>query len=178
MSVFVWFLSAAMAAEIGGVQIPDTATVGGAPVVLNGVGLREKLSIDVYAGALYLPERTQSAEQAIAADVPKRISMTFLYDQGVRKDQLVDQFEESFGKQGNVAQAERQQLYGWLSDVKKGDVIQFDYVPGTGTTVTVRGEAKGTLPGKDFMSAVWTMYLGDNPPTPALKRGMLGNVKA
>jgi hypothetical protein len=49
-----------------------------------------------------------------------------------------------------------------------------DYVPGTGTTVTVKGAKKGTIAGADFMKALWSVYLGANPPTAKLKSGLLG----
>ena len=47
-------------------------------------------------------------------------------------------------------------------------------MPGTSTTVTVRGKKKGTIAGEDFMRALWAIYLGSAPPNKALKRGMLG----
>lgn len=50
----------------------------------------------------------------------------------------------------------------------------FDYVPGTGTTVTIGGQAKGTIPGADFMRALWGIWLGDQPADAKLKAGMLG----
>ena len=61
-----------------------------------------------------------------------------------------------------------------MQSVHKGDVVVLDYKPGTGTTVSFNGSAKGTLPGADLMRAIWTIYLGDNPPTNGLKKGMLG----
>lgn len=165
-------LALAQARDIAGVSIPDTATVGGQAVVLNGVGLREKYYIDVYVGALYLPARTRSAADAISSDVPKRITMHFIYKQ-VTKAQLEETFGEGFAKvvppAGTAAQ-----LYALLSDVKAGDEIQLDYAPGQGTTVTVRGKARGSIPGKEFMVALWTVFLGTSPPTAALKAGMLG----
>ena len=41
-------LSPAHAATLAGVTLADTATVGGQPVVLNGMGLREKYFLDIY----------------------------------------------------------------------------------------------------------------------------------
>jgi hypothetical protein len=50
--------------------------------------------------------------------------------------------------------------------------VRFDYVPGAGTSV--KGQLKGTIPGADFMRGLWSVYLGPNPPTKALKSGMMG----
>ena len=165
-------LALAQAREIAGVTIPDTAAVGGQTLQLNGVGLREKYYIDIYVGALYLPSKTKSGSEAISKDVAKRITMHFIYKQ-VTKDQLVETFSEGFAKTAPPA-GTPDQLYGMLSDVKSGDEILLDYAPGTGTTVTVRGKSRGTIPGKDFMTALWTVFLGTSPPTAALKAGMLG----
>ncbi len=170
--MFLLLLALAQARDIAGVSMPDTATVGGQPVVLNGVGLREKYYIDVYVGALYLPTPTRSGADAIANDVSKRITMHFLYKQ-VTKAQLQETFAEGFAKTAAPA-GTPETLYGFLSDVKSGDELQLEYVPGQGTTVTVRGKVRGTVPGKEFMVALWTVFLGTSPPTAALKAGMLG----
>ncbi len=48
------------------------------------------------------------------------------------------------------------------------------YTPGTGTEVAVKGKLKGTIPGKDFMEALFSIWFGKNPPSGDLKKGMLG----
>lgn len=165
----------APAATLAGVTLPDTATVGGQSLVLNGVGLREKFFFDIYVGGLYLPAKTTSASEAIDQDVPKRIVMHFMYSE-VTAAQLVEAYVEGTAKNpAAVAQAENlKKLHGWMEAVHPGDEVVLDYVPGAGTTVTVKGTVKGTIPGADFMKVLWAVYLGPNPPTGALKSGMLG----
>jgi hypothetical protein len=168
-------LSRADAAELAGVTVPDTATVGGSTLVLNGLGLREKFYFDIYVGALYLPAKTTSGASAISQDVPKRLTMTFIYS-AVTKAQLCEAYDEHLADMADASAVKDRfaTLEGYLSDVVAGDVIGFDYVPGTGTTVTVKGVNKGTIAGKDFMEALWNVYLGNEPPTAKLKAGMLG----
>ena len=48
------------------------------------------------------------------------------------------------------------------------------YVPGTRTTVAVRGTDKVTIPGLPFAQLVFSMWFGPKPPSEALKKGMLG----
>jgi hypothetical protein len=153
--------------------VPDSVTVGGQAVVLNGLGLREKYYIDVYVGALYLAKKTRSGSEAIASDAPKRIAMHFLYDK-VSKDQLVETLREGFGHAPAAPAGTLDQLCGYMADVKAGDVVAFDYAPGAGTAVSVKGKVRGTIPGKDFMVSLWTVFLGTSPPTARLKAGMLG----
>ena len=164
-------LSWSLAGQLAGVSFPDTVSVGGKSLALNGLGLREKYFIDVYVGALYLPAKTGSANQAIQGDVPTRIEMHFLYEK-VTAEQLNETWDEGFAKAGTTQGLA--QLKGMMRDVKAGDRIVMEYVPGTGTSVTVAGQAMGTIAGVDFMKALWTVYLGSSPPTEKLKKGMLG----
>jgi hypothetical protein len=169
------WLVTAEARELAGVGVPDTATVGGQALVLNGMGLREKFYFDIYVGSLYLPAKTTSSSAAITQDVCKRLSMTFLYA-AVSKAQLAEAYDEALPHLANSAavKARFDILKSYLSDVVAGDVITFDYVPGTGTTVVVKGSTRGTITGKDFMEALWAVYLGTHPPTAKLKSGLLG----
>ena len=168
-------LNFATPAQLAGVTVPNSATVGGQQVVLNGIGLREKFFIDVYVGALYLPSKTSNATQAISQDVPKRIVMHFIYDE-VTAAQLNETWNEGFAKVpgGSGMKAKVQKLCGMMATVHAGDEIILDYAPGTGTTVTVKGQNRGTIAGADFMRALWGVYLGSVPPTEKLKKGMLG----
>lgn len=175
LSLLTALTSPAHAGELAGVTMPDTATVGGKALVLNGMGLREKYFIDVYVGGLYAPAQSTDATTLINDDVPKRILMHFVYSEvGVAK--LTGAFDEGFDSVGaKTSQAAGlTELNGMMETVNQGDTIVLDYVPGTGTTVTVKGVKKGTITGVDFMKALWGVYLGPSPPTGALKKGMLG----
>ena len=163
------------AGELAGVTMADSATVGGKALVLNGMGLREKYTIDVYVGGLYLPSKTTSGTRAIQDDVAKRIAMHFIYKE-VTAEQMAETFREGLEKIGNppALEARMQRLEGMLTDVHKGDVVTLDYVPGSGITLSINASAKGTIEGADFMQAIWGIYLGPNPASSKLKAGMLG----
>lgn len=165
----------AQAGSLGGVTLPDQATVAGQPVVLNGLGLRTKYFLSIYVGALYLPKKTTSAKEAIEIDAPKRIEMAFIYSQ-VTQQQLIDTWNEGVAKNPDAAALRDRfdQLNGMMETVNSGDHIVLDYAPGKGTTVTVKGKVKGTIPGADFMKALFAIFIGDDPPTTRLKNGMLG----
>ncbi len=54
-------------------------------------------------------------------------------------------------------------------------LIGSEYVGGGFVTVMVRGEAKGTLPGKEFADALWKAWIGPKPgPGEGFKRALLG----
>lgn len=167
--------SLAFAGSLAGVTLPDSATVAGAPLVLNGMGLREKYFIDVYVGGLYLPSKTSDANKAINDDVAKRVVMHFIYGK-VTKEQVVETFMEGFGDKATGPQkANVDKLIAVVpAEIVKGEELTLDYAPGVGTSLSFKGKTLVTVPGTDFMKMVWTVYLGPKPPTEALKSGLLG----
>lgn len=180
LSVFLLSLSlvgAAGAATVGGVDVPDTATVADTPLVLNGAGVRSKFIFKIYAGALYLPQKSSDPAAIVAHAGPDRILMHMIYD-GVTKDQFADAWYEDFNANNPDTYASLReqvvQFASWFTDSKKGDVITMDYVPGTGTQVSWNGALRGTIPGEAFHKALLNVYMGPNPPTSSLKEGMLG----
>ncbi len=167
----------AWAGELAGVKVPDTVTVDGAKLVLNGMGLRKKLFIKVYLGALYLPEKSSDAAAIIAADEPKQMLMHFIYKE-VDKGKLNEAWEEGFEANSAAEMAALKDrldtFMSWWSDMRKGDEAVMTYVPGTGTTVTIKGEDKGVIEGLDFARALFAVWLGEKPADKGLKEGMLG----
>lgn len=163
------------AGELAGVTLPDTITSGGQTLVLNGVGLREKYFIDVYVGGLYLPSKSSSPDQIINLDAPKRVVMHFIYSK-VTKDQMMETLQEGVAKYPQFASLKPQmdQFAGLMTDVAKGDQVIYDYQPGKGTSVIIRGKEMGTVPGVDFMKLVFSIYVGSSPANEKLKQGMLG----
>lgn len=169
-------LPLALAGSLGGVSLPDTDTVAGRPVKLNGMGLREKFYVDVYVGGLYLATPTKDAAKAVATDEAKKIVMAFVYD-GVTKEQLVETWAEGFALSPSAAaqKANIDRFYAMMpATIGKGEQIVLEYAPGAGTTVRVKGKTAGTIAGADFMKMLWGVFLGSKPPTADLKKGMLG----
>ncbi len=169
-------ITSASARELAGVTLPDTVEVAGTQLVLNGAGLREFLWIDIYVGGLYLPAKTADAKAAINPDVPKRITMDFLYKR-VSADKMVEVFRDGRALQSGIedlapqyAELERIMAH----DAVAGDKIIIDYVPGKGTTITTNGQLRATLESVKFMRSLWSIFLGDPPVNETLKKGLLG----
>lgn len=164
------------AAELAGVTMAGTAEAGGQKLVLNGMGLREKFFIDVYVAGLYLPSKVRSGEAVLAADTPRRLVMHFTYD--VSKDQVCDAWKESLESNRPRASAALKKdfdtLCSHMADMADGEEMVFTYVPGEGTAVEVKGETRGTLPGKEFADALFASWIGEHPATGKLKKGLLG----
>lgn len=170
-------VSSAFALEIEGIQIPETVAVADTELVLNGAGVRSKLWIEVYVGALYLPGKADTAEAILQQDGPRRVAMHMLYD--VDRGKLVDAWNDGF-KNNNSAEVNRtiaeriERFNAFFVDTKEGDIIMLDYVPDEGTYVVINGKVMGPIEGKDFNDAMLNIWLGPKPPSRDLKSGMLG----
>lgn len=134
------------AREIAGVSVPETVTLPGetAPLVLNGAGVRGKVLVKVYVGALYLPQPDTRAEAILDSPAPKSVRLYFVYRE-VNTAQLVEVSNESFAANHTTEELQRlaprlEQFNRLLRTVHRGDVIRFDYLPREGTQVWLNQE--------------------------------------
>lgn len=169
-----------LAVKFGDRQFPDTVTLPGTEkaLQLNGIGYRKKFFIKVYIGALYLENKVNSREAVLAQNGPNRVLMHFVYGE-VSGEKLANGWNEGF-----EANRSEEQLAGlrerinafnaMFPTVHENDVIMLDYIPGTGTRVTIKGEEKGVIAGEDFNKALLDIWLGEEPADGGLKDAMLG----
>jgi hypothetical protein len=167
----------ALAREVAGVQFPDTVSVGGQELRLNGAGIRTKLFVKVYAGALYVAEPAHDPGVVISADAPKRVRMVFL--RGVDKKKIMETYREGFhnnsaGPKLQALLADLDRMAAAIVDMKKGSEMVVTYVPGQGTTVAAGGAAPVTIEGKEFADAMFRNWLGSRPADADLKKALLG----
>jgi hypothetical protein len=130
--------------------------------------------VNVYVAALYLQTKTQDAKAAIETDEAKRLVLHFLRE--VTHDQMKDAWKEGFAHTGSPQiQPQIAQFNGYFTEpIQEGEEYVFDYSPGKGTTVTIAKQVKGTIPGADFMKALFGIWLGPKPPDEDMKEGLLG----
>ncbi|HEX4952133.1 MAG TPA: chalcone isomerase family protein [Thermoanaerobaculia bacterium] len=167
----------ATAGTLAGVTMPDQATVGSQNLVLNGMALRSKLMFKVYVAGLYLPTKETSSEKIMAADGARHMVMHWVRD--VEKGSICGAWDEGLAANTPNASAELRQAFatlcGFMADAKAGDDYVFSYVPGTGTTIEVKGQLKGTIPGKPFADALFACWIGPKPgPGQDFKKALLG----
>lgn len=132
-------------------------------------------NVNVYLAGLYLEKKSGVENEVIKSEQAKRLVMHFVRD--VDKEALVDAFDEGFKKQGQASGSlapRIKRFEGFMADVKDDDEIVFTYIPEKGTSVLVKNEAKGTVVGADFAQALFTIFIGPNPPNSGLKSGLLG----
>ena len=177
---FVMYATSINARQLDDVTLPDKVTVDGTDVVLqlNGMGYRTKFIFDIYVGGLYTESRVESRDAAQALKGPKRVVMHIVYDEVERK-KITDGWNNGFEENNSEKQLEKLQarlkiFNSYFPDLKKNDVLLFDYIPATGTRVTINGEIKGIIEGADFYSALLDVWLGEEPADDDLKDAMLG----
>jgi hypothetical protein len=177
---FCWFSAPTVAAELSGVFIDDEISIEGGPsLVLNGVGLWEKLWIDVYEGSLYLPVKSDDVAEILSRPGPWRVQLDFVYKE-VASEQLIDSWREGFEKNQPAETVKQLQTridrfyaYFKTSAVAK-DQYRFDYFPGKGVRISKNHRQLGLIPGEDFKTALLEIWLGNHPADRKLKKGMLG----
>lgn len=174
-TLFAVTLSAA--GELSGVSMPDSVTVDGKELGLNGMGLREKMWIDVYVAGFYLEDKSGDAQKILDSEQAKLIRMHFLYKKVAAK-KLVgawnDGIKNNVGSQMSELKSGLDQLNSWMVDLVKGDEMVLTSIPGKGLSVEVKGDQKGVIEDEAFSKAFWAIFIGENPPTDKLKQGLLG----
>lgn len=171
-----------IAREIGGVEMPETTEFAGQTLQLNGVALRKKFFIKVYACGLYVPKKSSDGTAIASADEPMMIRMAFIYD-GVSADKLIDAWNDGFeaATHGNTApiQAEIDSFNAMFTEeAKEGDVYLFQYEPGEGVTFVLNGVAQGSVQGLAFKEALFGIWVGEKLADGNLKdmkKGLLKN---
>ncbi len=181
MAFSVTFSVSGHTRQLDEVTLPDSVTLKGTDVALqlNGMGYRTKFVFDVYVGALYTESKVSSRDAVQALTGPKRIVMHMVYDE-VSHEKMADAWNEGFEENNSDASLEKLQsrlktFIGYFPDLKEGYVVLLDYVPATGTHVTINDEEKGVIEGADFYTALLDVWLGEEPADGDLKDAMLGD---
>ncbi|MDP2024319.1 MAG: chalcone isomerase family protein [Hydrogenophaga sp.] len=177
-------LARAATVDVAGVQLEDRITVNGSPLQLNGAGVRYKAVFKVYTAGLYLGQKATTTEQVLAAPGPRRMTITMLRD--IDSAELGKLF--SRGMEDNMERSAFSKLIPGVirmsqvfTDHKKllaGETFVLDWVPGTGTVLTVKGKVEGEpFKEPEFFNALMRIWLGPKPADWQLKDALLGKKK-
>jgi hypothetical protein len=166
---------------VAGVKFDETAEVRGAKLQLNGAGLRTKLFFKVYSAGLYLPRKVATAEEVLAASGAKRITLTLLRE--VESAEFAEAFAKGMADNTDPATYAKlapavqrmNQIFAEHKKLSPADIVAIDWVPGTGTVLTLKGAQQGE-PVKDpaFYDALLRIWLGAKPADASLKEALLG----
>ena len=175
------FSATAATIDGGGAKIEDAVELQGSKLQLNGAGVRYRAVFKVYAAGLYLSKKAATPDEVFAAPGPKRMSITLLRE--IDSNDLGKAFTKGFEE--NSPKNEMPKLIPGLirmgqifSDQKKmmaGENFTIDWIPGTGTIITVKGKQQGEpFKEPEFYAALMRIWLGPNPADFKLKDALLG----
>ncbi len=175
MLVLLMAAPVAYAKKYGGAEVPDTVTIEGKKLVLNGAGVRRKFGlVKVYAGALFLTNKSSDAEKILDADEPMMIRMHCIRA-GVSPQKLIDSWNESFANitDNNTAPYQKQINKfnsAFTEETQEDQKYDITYLPSKGLVVFVDGVEKVAIADKKFKRLVFSIWLGDRPLDGGLKK--------
>src|SRR6185312_9434306 len=128
---------------------PGQADVAGAPLQLNGVGLRAAFIYKVYLAGLYLPAKAATGADALAQPGPKRVQVRMLMDGP--SDEFAKAFTGGIAKRTPADQVAAMQpriaafdrTLRSVGKVHKGDVVDVDWLPAEGLAMRINGKPVG-----------------------------------
>ncbi len=169
--------SPASSGSIGDVTMPDQISVSQSALTLNGLGMRTFTFFDVYAAGLYLATPSTDAGAILATDAPRAMTMHFL--RKVEAEKIANAWLEGLQANTPAADASLRERFSTLGALMEtmnaGETLDCLYDPASGTTIMVRGQLKGLIPGKDFNDALLACWIGPKPgPGEKFKAGILG----
>lgn len=173
--------SPAATLDIHGVKLEDKTQLSGSTLELNGAGTRYKAIFKVYVAGLYLGKPAATLDEVINQPGPKRMTVTML--------RTIDSKELgkllTRGMEDNVDKASMSKLIPGLlrmgeifaaqKPLVEGDNFLIDWVPGTGSVITVKGQIQGEpFKEPEFFKALMSIWLGHTPADFKLKEALLG----
>ncbi|HEY8607481.1 MAG TPA: chalcone isomerase family protein [Noviherbaspirillum sp.] len=171
----------AQAAEVAGVKLDDSVRVANQELRLNGAGIRYKAIFKVYVAGLYLAEKKTTVPAVLSAPGAKRVTIVMLRD--VSNEEFGRGFMSGITQNSDradtvklVAQLQKfGEIFASIPELKKGDVLTTDWVPGSGTVIHLNGKrVADVLPDAAFYNAILKIWLGEKPVDSKLKPAMLG----
>lgn len=167
--------------SVSGVRFDESLDVAGSKLVLNGAGTRYRAIVKVYAAGLYVGKKVATPEEALAAPGAKRVRIVMLRE--VDTAELGKLFTRSV--EDNMERAAFAKLVPGLirmgqifADHKRllpGEQFTIDWVPNTGTVITVKGQPQGEpFKEPEFFNAMLRIWLGPKPADSNLKLALLG----
>lgn len=166
---------------VAGVKYERAAELRGAKLQLNGAGVRYKGPFKVYAAGLYLAHKADTPEEVLAAPGAKRVAITMLRDIDAGElGRLFTRGVEDNLERGAFSRIvpgllRMSQIFGQQRNLAAGDTFTLDWVPGSGTVVSVRGVPQGEpFREPEFFHALLRIWLGPAPADWQLKESLLG----
>lgn len=171
--------SAAGAATLDGVTLPDHYTVGGQSLVLNGIGARTLsiFNVKIYVAGLYLPQPNHNAAQILKEPGTKVLILSYLHSGS--KAEVEKEYRA--GEQTNCGgggcdpsdAADFDRLVAAAPGVKVGDTTTY-IMSAQGLDVLANNQPIGRYTNKDLAYRILEGFIGAHPPSAELRSQLVG----
>jgi Chalcone isomerase-like len=167
------------APTIDGITFPDTFTVDGHNLQLNGVGLRTLtlLRIHAYVAALYLEQPSRDADAIEASTGTKMLILEYLRAASKERVQSIMRRSatRSCGAGGCPAAdaGDFERLIALFPDVKRGDNTTYVFSP-RGIQVLMNNVPLATFDNPDLARRVLDAFIGPQAASQSLRNALLG----
>ncbi|MFT3859081.1 MAG: chalcone isomerase family protein [Aquabacterium sp.] len=174
-------VSAQAAVRVEGIDLPDSLTLRGKKLVLNGAGLRKRGYFKSNVVALYLPEKLTTPEAIMRLDGPRRIQLYLLRDftsSTISRIFLADFKQAATEAEFKVLINEVAEIGGIYANIKRvspGDTVNIDWQPGQGIIASLNDRVLHEKPiASELAYQIYLrMFIGSGVPD-ELRHRLLG----
>jgi hypothetical protein len=167
----------ARAAELSGVEIPDTRSVDGTTLRLNGIGLRTYsfLRIPIYVAGLYLERPSNNPDVILHSASRKLLDIRFLRDVDADEARRAwrDGLEHNCKSPCSLDPEDVKRFLLAVPSMHRGDETTLLFTP-RGVDFKINGAPIGVIADLHFAEIILATFIGPEPPTARLKHELLG----
>lgn len=179
ISTLFWCAAQSFAATLDGVSLPDSYTVDGRVLPLNGIGVRTYsiFRVRIYVAGLYLAHPSHDASGILASPEPKVVRLQFIH--GGSKAEVQQHYREGLandcgdGGCDPADQADFERLVAAAPGVEPGDTTTFVFAD-NGFRVLANDKLIGAYANPDLAYHMLAGFIGAHPPTKELRSELLG----
>jgi hypothetical protein len=144
---------------------------------LNGIGLRtfSILGIRIYVAGLYLERRSDNPDTILRSPETKLLDIRFLRDVDAEDARKAwqESFEQNCKAPCTLDPRDLQRFLAAVPSVREGDGSTLHF-SSKGVHVVFNGRPMGDIADPHFAELMLATFIGAVPPTPRLKRELLG----
>jgi hypothetical protein len=157
--------------------MPNTRVANGAQMRLNGIGLRtfSFLGVRIYVAGLYLERPNDNADAIIHSSDTKLLDIHFLrnVDAQDARNAWKESLEQNCRAPCHLEPNDERRFLAAVPSVHSGDVSTLLFTE-RGVHITLNGRPLGDILDRQFAELMLATFIGPEPPTPRLKRELLG----
>jgi hypothetical protein len=169
----------ARGATLDGIAMPDIRVADGTRMRLNGIGLRTYsiFGLHIYIAGLYLERQSNNPDSILHSSERKLLDIRFLRD--VDAADARKAWQDGFDNNCRLPECyldprDVARFLAAIPPIHRGDETMLLFSP-KGVDVTFNGRPLGDITDPHFAETLLATFIGPVPPTPRLKRELLGS---